>query len=335
MRQPVLLTAGLALLLVGPLTPTAVVADVNDPIVLTCPADFTVFADPGRCDTHVFYPAPTVTGGNGDVTVTCDPPSGSLMRVGAYPVIKCVATDPSGQTATCSFQVNVRTMAAPSCRFCFYNPNTRECSSQFFLVASSPAGAPLPSDVLILAYPDDECANVVGATRRDGLDLTAPFPIGDTIVTEEVRSGWGNTGQCTGIVTVLPPFVRRAGKVYLRYRVPTLGEPVELSGPAELLLDINFPLIPVDPIRIHAQINLHDVVATLGGVQYHATNNVDAQLTASQLSPIALTVPGRYKFEAHGKAALHSFTLDMPLDVVITGGAFSSAGFRQPQLVSP
>ena len=35
------------------------------------------------------------------------------------------------------------------------------------------------------------------------------------------------------------------------------------------------------------------------------------------------------------KAALHSFTLDMPLDVVITAGTLSSAGFAPPHLVQP
>jgi hypothetical protein len=129
--------------------------------------------------------------------------------------------------------------------------------------------------------------------------------------------------------------VRLASEVYVQYEVPTPGGPVELSGPAELRLDVNYPFVPQEPFRIHAQINLHDVTATLGGVAYHATNNAEAQLTGSQLSPIPLTVPGRYKFEAQGKAALHSFTLDMPLDAVITAGALSSASFRPPQLVQP
>jgi hypothetical protein len=140
---------------------------------------------------------------------------------------------------------------------------------------------------------------------------------------------------------VLPSFVRRASRVFVHYQVPTPGGPIELSGPAELLFEVNNPVVPGNPVipgnplRIHALIDLHDVAATLVGVNYHATNNVDAQLTANQLSPVALTVPGRYRFEAQGMAALPAFTLDMPLDVVITAGALSSAGFGQPQLVQP
>jgi hypothetical protein len=333
MRQPLFLITGLALLLVGPLTQTGAAADVNRPIVLTCPADVTVFNDPTQCGAYVSYPAPTVTGGNGEVTVICTPLSGTLLPVGVT-TVHCVATDPNEQVESCSFTINVRTIEPPSCNLCLFNINTQECLNQLFLVASSPAGAPFPSYANIITS-GSACASLSGATRSDGLSPDALYPIGDTVLTEGVSAGGGNSGQCTATVTVLPPFVRRAGKVYLRYRVPTLGEPVELSGPAELLLDINFSFIPTEPIRIHAQINLHDVVATLGGVTYHATNNVNAQLTASQLSPIAVSVPGQYRFEAHGKAALHSFTLDMSLDAVITAGALSSFSFRQPQLAQP
>lgn len=333
MRPSLLLIIGLAMLLAGPLSWTGVAADTISPLTLTCPDNITVVNDTYQCGAVVSF-APVVTGAVPIYFVTCSPNSGATFPLGTT-TVNCVVTDGERRTATCSFTVTVRNSVSPPCDFCFFSTITHDCTNSLVLVASSTAGAPFPFGSVAFS-PGSTAPCVQGnVTRSDGLRLDALYPIGATTLTEAVTDTGGNSSQCTATVTVLPQFVRLASKVYVHYQVPTPGGPVELSGPAELLFEVNFPIHPTDPSRIHALINLHDVVATLGGVEYHATNNVDAQLTANQLSPIPLVVPGRYKFEAHGKAALHSFSLDMPLDAVITAGALSSASFRQPQLVQP
>jgi hypothetical protein len=339
LRHPSLLVTGLALLLVGLLAPTRAAADTLDPLTITCPDNTTVVNDTYQCGAVVSF-APVVTGAVPTYFVVCSPASGTTFPLGMT-TVNCTVSDGIGRTATCSFTVAVRNSVPPPCNFCFFNTLTHDCTNALFLVATSPAGAPFPFGTV--AFSPGTPPNCVqgDVTRSDGLPLDALYPVGTTTLTETVTDSGGGSNQCTATVTVLPSFVRLASKVYVRYEAPTPGGPVELSGPAELRFEVNYPftptdpIIPTDPVRIHALIDLHDVVATLGGVQYHATNNVNAQLTASQLSPIALTVPGQYKFEAQGKAALHSFTLDMPLDAVITAGALSSASFRPPQLGQP
>lgn len=71
------------------------------PLSLFCPASIT--AD----DALVNYPDPSVSGGDGAVTVTCVPFSGSVFPAGTT-AVTCNATDASGQTATCFFTVTVQ-----------------------------------------------------------------------------------------------------------------------------------------------------------------------------------------------------------------------------------
>jgi hypothetical protein len=76
------------------------------PPVITCPADLVQAASPGNCSAVVTYPSPTVTDDCPGVTFVCSPPSGSSFPVGVTKV-NCVATDASGNTATCSLFVTV------------------------------------------------------------------------------------------------------------------------------------------------------------------------------------------------------------------------------------
>jgi hypothetical protein len=54
----------------------------------------------------VNYPNPTTAGTCAGASVACSPPPGSTFPVGAT-TVTCTATDASGNTAQCTFQVNV------------------------------------------------------------------------------------------------------------------------------------------------------------------------------------------------------------------------------------
>ena len=68
--------------------------------------------DPGQCSAVVNYPAPLVSGGTGSVVVVCNPPSGFAFLVGPT-TVTCTATDASGTTATCSFNVTINDTELP------------------------------------------------------------------------------------------------------------------------------------------------------------------------------------------------------------------------------
>jgi hypothetical protein len=79
--------------------------DAQDPVI-ACPRDITVATDPGHCSAIVTF-TPKATDNCPDVSVVCDPPSGSAFPIGVTTVI-CSATDVAGNVSACSFNVAVQ-----------------------------------------------------------------------------------------------------------------------------------------------------------------------------------------------------------------------------------
>jgi len=78
---------------------------------VTCPSDITQATVPGETTAVVNF-APTVSGGVAPVSVTCNPPSGSVFPVGTT-TVTCTATDGNGASASCSFNVAVTAVPLP------------------------------------------------------------------------------------------------------------------------------------------------------------------------------------------------------------------------------
>ena len=92
----------------GPTCTFTVTVNDTQPPTITCPANVTAVgnqscAAQGSC-TIVNFPAPTPSDNCPGVTVVCVPPSGSCLPAGTT-TVTCTATDTSGNTATCSFNV--------------------------------------------------------------------------------------------------------------------------------------------------------------------------------------------------------------------------------------
>ena len=84
---------------------------VNDtqPPTITCPANVTAVTAvlcPPTTSTAVTFPTPTPSDNCPGVTVACKPPSGSILPVGTT-TVTCIATDATGNTASCSFSLTV------------------------------------------------------------------------------------------------------------------------------------------------------------------------------------------------------------------------------------
>ncbi|MBI3851275.1 MAG: HYR domain-containing protein [Verrucomicrobia bacterium] len=92
-------------------TPFAVAVDRTLPVI-TCPADIVTRTDPGQCAAVVNYSV-TATDNSGNANVTCSPPAGSAFPKGTT-IVNCTATDPSGNSAICSFSVTVSDPESPS-----------------------------------------------------------------------------------------------------------------------------------------------------------------------------------------------------------------------------
>jgi GH35 family endo-1,4-beta-xylanase len=87
---------------------TVTVTDTEKPKI-TCPTDITRVIEPScpvGMSLPITYATPVATDNCSGVTVTCNPPSGSSFPVGVT-AVNCAATDTSGNTASCSFNVSV------------------------------------------------------------------------------------------------------------------------------------------------------------------------------------------------------------------------------------
>ena len=88
-----------------------VIADTEPPTFVTpCPADMTVPSADNSAKV-VSYAAPTATDNCApDLAVICTPASGSSFPGGKATTVNCVATDPAGNSISCSFVVSVGTV---------------------------------------------------------------------------------------------------------------------------------------------------------------------------------------------------------------------------------
>jgi hypothetical protein len=91
-------------------TGTVTVTDSTPPLI-TCPVNSVVQLPPGSTSFVLNYPAPVATDNCPGTTVVCSPPSGAIVPAGTTTIV-CVATDASGNTATCSFQITAFNIVA-------------------------------------------------------------------------------------------------------------------------------------------------------------------------------------------------------------------------------
>ncbi len=81
---------------------------IDTPPVIACPENVTTMAALSAPGAIVEYTAPLATDDSGVVTTACTPASGAMFASGVT-TVTCVATDPSGNTASCAFLVTVET----------------------------------------------------------------------------------------------------------------------------------------------------------------------------------------------------------------------------------
>lgn len=81
------------------------VAQVAEPIRIHCPTNLTVLTCTNYAVVH--YDVVATDKAGSDVEVVCNPPPGSILPPGVT-MVTCVARDASGNTATCTFHVEVR-----------------------------------------------------------------------------------------------------------------------------------------------------------------------------------------------------------------------------------
>jgi hypothetical protein len=85
---------------------TVTVNDTEAPKITCPPNQIAITANPHDMSVAVTYSTPTISNNCSGASVVCTPASGSVFSLGTT-TVTCVATDASGNTATCSFTVTV------------------------------------------------------------------------------------------------------------------------------------------------------------------------------------------------------------------------------------
>ncbi|GAA4743172.1 lectin-like domain-containing protein [Flavisolibacter ginsenosidimutans] len=172
--------------------PEDAIAVVIVPGGTNCRPDITVDATTGQCGTVVNYAAPTAIDNCPGVTVsqTTGLPSGSTFPVGTT-TNTFVATDASGNTATCSFTVTVTDNQKPV------------ITTNGDMTVSNDPGV-CGASVNVSASATDNCSvGTPTGVRSDAQPLNAVYPVGTTTITWNVTDANGNAAiPVTQTVTV-------------------------------------------------------------------------------------------------------------------------------------
>lgn len=168
---------------------------VNDtqPPAITCPADITQGNDANQCGAVVSYTT-TASDNCPGVTLVCTPASGTFFAVGTTPV-SCTATDATGNTATCGFNVTVNDTQAPAIT----------CPAPITVGASSVQGMVVGA---IVNYPNATATdNCPGVGTPACVPASGSFlPVGVNNVTCTVADAAGNSSNCAFTITVTTGF---------------------------------------------------------------------------------------------------------------------------------
>ncbi len=143
---------------------TVTPATDEEPPSISCPSDISVPESSSSADSATVSYTVTATDNSGTATVDCAPASGSIFPTGQTHVT-CTAFDPSGNSASCDFNVEVTEVACtpegpPTPNVATLPTITRTCSVTL-LATDAPRAT-------------DSCGTTIVATTTDPLSYTTP-----------------------------------------------------------------------------------------------------------------------------------------------------------------
>ncbi|HEY0742921.1 MAG TPA: HYR domain-containing protein [Chryseosolibacter sp.] len=162
-----------------------IVRDQTLPVLLTTPSDISVTAS-ASCSATADWAAPTFSDNCGPLTITSTHNPNTTFNLGET-IVTYTAKDPSGNTTTSQFKVNVVDTTKPVISKCSGN-----------IIASATEGC---NASVTWAPPtaSDNCQVTMTSTHQPG----ATFPLGATVVTYTAMDAAGNSSTCSFTVSVV------------------------------------------------------------------------------------------------------------------------------------
>ncbi|WP_242205980.1 HYR domain-containing protein, partial [Aestuariivivens insulae] len=179
-------------------TQTVVIDDTTAPVISNCPLNITLNNIPGQCNNTATWTPPTASD-NCSVTITSTHNPGDSFNVGTT-TVTYTATDPAGNTDSCSFTVTVNDTEPP----------VAQCKDYTIILDSD--GANTQGDKLntndINDGSYDNCGGVSVSFANGWNGTITCNDVGVMQVDLIVTDNAGNTSTCTANVTVvddIPP----------------------------------------------------------------------------------------------------------------------------------
>ncbi|XP_072051694.1 uncharacterized protein [Amphiura filiformis] len=166
-------------------------ADSTAPVIANCPQQVVVPVDPNSPNTLIEWTMPTATDESGPVTLSISSVAEPrvLFQDGSQPVtITYVFTDPSGNSATCSFNVRSQTGTVDSTP-----PVIQNCPSDVQFEVPDTFTSGIASWAIPTATDNSGVTPIRTQTHTPG----NTFTVGSTPVTYSFTDGSGNVARCT------------------------------------------------------------------------------------------------------------------------------------------
>ena len=178
--------------------------DTTDPVFVNCPLDMTVNVDVDLCGSNVIFSTP-VAEDNCDVQViqTLGPPSGGAFPTGTT-LVRFVATDDCGNTASCEFNITVNDSDIPTI-LCPSNTvvqctDTDQCSwlsDNSVAATHSVENCPGFTVTYTVTNPDGTVSNSAPTGINDNVaDDNYVFALGTSVVCYTITDASNNSSSC-------------------------------------------------------------------------------------------------------------------------------------------
>ncbi|HLP12161.1 MAG TPA: DUF2341 domain-containing protein [Flavobacteriales bacterium] len=171
---------------------TVTVTDNELPVFTSCPINVLMNNTPGICGAVVNWIAPAASDNCAGlvVTQTSGLPSGSTFPVGVT-LVTFIATDASGNSATCSFSVTITDNQSPVFTSCPVNITVNNAPGSCGSVVT-----------WVAPVATDNCPGL-SLVHTTGLSSGSTFPIGTSTITYTATDASGNSSVCSFTVTVV------------------------------------------------------------------------------------------------------------------------------------
>jgi hypothetical protein len=172
-------------------TAIVLIEDTIAPTFITCPSDTSVFLFGSNCSAPAVWPEP-IPEDNCSFTWVVRPPTFIFETPGIYPIEYKVADNPSGNEATCSFNVTILDTIPPD-----ITPLEADTAENILNLCFGSVSVPQP-DV------DDCSENLIITNDYNGTDDASDvYPVGTTLITWTAVDVFNNTSTATQEIVVV------------------------------------------------------------------------------------------------------------------------------------